>query len=98
MNENTFKERLKLFFIKNQRSSKSFILFPLNLFFIICLLFLAVLGLCCSAWAFSSGSEWGLLFIAVHRLFITEASLVAEQGSRCIGTVVAALRLSCPTT
>lgn len=28
MNENTFKERLKLFFIKNQRSSKSFILFP----------------------------------------------------------------------
>lgn len=29
MNENTFKERLKLFFIKNQRSSKSFFLFPL---------------------------------------------------------------------
>lgn len=27
MNENTFKERLKLFFIKNQRSSKSFVLF-----------------------------------------------------------------------
>lgn len=26
MNDNTFKERLKLFFIKNQRSSKCFIL------------------------------------------------------------------------
>ena len=76
--------------------TESFALFHLNLFFIIYLLFLAVLGLRCSAWAFSRGSEWGLLFIAVHRLFIAEASLVVEQGSRCIGIVVVALRLSCP--
>lgn len=31
MNENTFKERLKLFFIKNQRSSKLFPSFSLAL-------------------------------------------------------------------
>ena len=35
---------------------------------------LAVLGLCCCAWAFSSCGERGLLFIAVHRLFIVVAS------------------------
>ena len=46
--------------------------------------------------AFSNCGEWRLLFIAVHRLFIAEASLVVEQGSRCIGIVVVALRLSCP--
>ena len=43
-------------------------------------LFLAVLGLRCCAWAFSSCSERGLLFIAVRGLLITVASLVAEQG------------------
>ena len=29
-------------------------------------LFLPVLGLCCCAWAFSSGGEWGLRFAAGH--------------------------------
>ena len=44
--------------------------------FIYLLLFLAVLGLLCCAWASSSCGEWGLLFIAVHKLLIAVASLV----------------------
>ena len=32
-----------------------------------------------AAWAFSSCSEWGLLFVAVHGLLIAVASLVAEH-------------------
>ena len=43
-------------------------------------LFLAALGLCCCVRAFSSCRELGLLFIAVHRLLIAVASLVAEHG------------------
>ena len=43
-------------------------------------LFMAVLGLCCCAWAFSSCGERGLLFIAVRGLLIVVASLVAEHG------------------
>ena len=43
-------------------------------------LFLAVLGLRCCPWAFSSCGERGLLFIAVHRLLIAVVSLVAEHG------------------
>ena len=42
-------------------------------------LFLAALGLCCCAWAFSSCSERGLLFVAVRRLLIAVAFLVAEH-------------------
>ena len=42
-------------------------------------LFLAVLGLCCCAWAFSSCGEQGLLFVAVCGLLIAVASLVAEH-------------------
>ena len=42
--------------------------------------FLAVLGLRCCARAFSSGCERGLLFLAVRRLLIVVASLVAEHG------------------
>ena len=41
--------------------------------------FLAALGLHCCAWAFSSCGEWGLLFIAVHRLLIAVDSLVVEH-------------------
>ena len=44
------------------------------------LLFLAVLGLCCCVWAFSSCGERGLLFVAVRWLLIAVASLVAEHG------------------
>ena len=53
--------------------------FYINLFYFI-YVFLAALGLCCCAWAFSSCSKWGLLFIAVRGLLIAVASLVAEHG------------------
>ena len=49
-------------------------------FFFNIYLFLAVLGLCCCVWAFSSCSERGLLFVVVHGLLIAVASLVAEHG------------------
>ena len=41
--------------------------------------FLASSGLCCCTWVFSSCGERGLLFIAVCRLLIAVASLVAEH-------------------
>ena len=44
-------------------------------------LFLPAQGLCCCIWAFSSWREWGLLFIAVHRLLIMVASLVVEHNA-----------------
>ena len=43
-------------------------------------LFLAALGFCCYAWAFSSCGKWGLLFVAVCGLLIVVASLVVEHG------------------
>ena len=43
-------------------------------------IYLAALGLCYCAWAFSSCGEWGLLFIAVRGLLTEVASLVAEHG------------------
>ena len=43
-------------------------------------LFLAVLGLHCCPWAFSSCGEWGLLFVVVCGLLIAVASPVAERG------------------
>ena len=42
-------------------------------------LFLAALGLRCCAQAFTSCGELGLLFVAVRRLLIAVASLVAEH-------------------
>ena len=48
--------------------------------FILFILFLAALGLRCCVRAFSSCSERGLLFVAVHGLLIAVASLVAEHG------------------
>ena len=41
---------------------------------------MAVLGLRFCAWAFSSCSKWGLLFVAAHGFLIVVASLVAEHG------------------
>ena len=64
---------LSLLLIKIINSGKIFIFF----FFFE---FLAALCLCCCAWAFSSCGERGLLFVAVHRLLIAVASLVAEHG------------------
>ena len=54
----------------------TFFSFKLILFYLF--LILAVLGLCCCAWAFSSCGERGLLFAAVRGLLIAVASLVAE--------------------
>ena len=59
---------------------KSFLHF-LNIFILLFIyLFLAVLGLRCYMRAFSSCSERGLLFVAVHELLIAVASLVMEHG------------------
>ena len=52
----------------------------LNTFIYFIYLYLAVLGVHCCTRAFSSCGERGLLFIAVHRLLIAVASLVAEHG------------------
>ena len=52
----------------------------LNKFIYFIYLFLAVLGLCCCARAFSSCSEQGLVFVALHMLLIAVASLVVEHG------------------
>ena len=56
-----------------------YLLFFLNKFIYLFILFLAVLGLCCCAWAFSSCGEWGPLFIAVRWPLTVAASLVAEH-------------------
>ena len=48
--------------------------------FLFIYLFLAALGLRCCTRAFSSCGEQGLLFVAVCRLLISVASLVAEHG------------------
>ena len=56
------------------------------LFMLLCIyiflinLFLAALGLRCCARAFSSCGERGLLLVAVRRLLMAVASLVAEHG------------------
>ena len=60
----------------------NFILFYFIYLFII---FLAALGLRCYAQAFSSCSEWGLLFVAVRGLLTAVASLVAEHGLQAHG-------------
>ena len=51
-----------------------------DFFFLLIYLFLVALGLRCCAWAFSSCSQRGLLFVGVRGLLITVASLVAEHG------------------
>ena len=43
-------------------------------------LLLAVLGLHCCLWAFSSCGKQGLLFVVVCRLLIVVASLISEHG------------------
>ena len=58
-------------------------------------LFMAVLGLHCCARAFSSCSEWGLLFIAVRRLLTAVACLCSRaQALGVRASVVVAHRLS----
>ena len=55
-------------------------------------LFLAVLGLRCCTWAFSSCGERGLLFFMVRGLLIAVASLVAEHGPWARGLSSCGLR------
>ena len=62
--------------------------FLINLFIY---LFLAVLGLCCCAQAFSSCGERGLLFVVVRGLLIAVAS---RCGAWAQASVVVARRLS----
>ena len=57
-------------------------IFSLKIFFFFLFfiyLFLAVSGLRCYTWAFSSCGEQGLLFVAVYGLLVVVASLVAEH-------------------
>ena len=56
------------------------LLFLKKIYLLIYYLFLAALGLCCCARAFSSCGKKGLLFIVVHRLLTAVASLVAEHA------------------
>ena len=58
-------------------------------------LFLAVLGLCCYVLAFSSCSDWGLLFAAIQGLLIAVSSLVAEHGLLNVGSVTVVFGISC---
>ena len=58
-------------------SATTLFLFVFNLFFIY--LFLAVLGLRCCMWTFSSCGERGLLFVPERGLLIAVASLVGEH-------------------
>ena len=55
-----------------------FIYFKIYLFIY---LFMAALGLYCCVQAFSTCSELRLLFVAVHRLLITVASLCCRAGA-----------------
>ena len=55
--------------------------FYINLF----ILFLAVLGLRCCAWAFSSCGQQGLLFVAVRGLLTAASFLVEEHGLQVHG-------------
>ena len=72
------------------RAPEHLVLFFLS-FFLFFFLFLAALGLRCCTWTFSSCSEWGLFFVAVHGLLIAVASLVVEHGLyRHAGSVVVA--------
>ena len=48
-------------------------------FFVVVVLFLAVLGLCCCVHIFSSCGRQGLLFSGVHGLLIAVASLVTDH-------------------
>ena len=95
-----FLQEPDFFFLSGkQHLEASIFFFKINYLF----LFLAVLGLRCCAWAFSSCGEQGLLFVAVRGLLIAVASLVAEHGLQVpglqqlwhMGSVVVAHGLSC---
>ena len=72
-------------FEQSYRKSSVFVLFFSFYLVFYLFYFLAVLGLRCCAWAFSSCGERGLLFIAVCGLLIAVASLVVEHGLQAHG-------------
>ena len=67
----------------------------IDLLFIWFYLFLAVLGLCCFTWAFSSWGEWELLFTGVVRLLVV-ASLVMVHRFYSTVSVVWCIGLVAP--
>ena len=65
--------------------------------FIYAIYFLAVMGLHCCPWAFSSYGEWGLFFVVLHRLLIAVDSSVVEHRLQGVqASAVVALGLSAP--
>ena len=70
---------LNFLFIVLNKLKHLFIYFIIYFYYLF-LKFLAALGVCCCAWAFSSCGEQELLFVAVRGLLIAVASLVAEHG------------------
>ena len=79
--------RSLFFFFKETVKEFCFVLF--------CFLFMAVLGLCFCARAFSSCGKWGPLFIVARWPLTIAASLVGSTGSRRAGSVVVAHGPSC---
>ena len=76
--ENQLTKNLRVHFLDSQFYSIDLYVYPF--FFLKLINFLAVLGLCCCMWAFSSCGKRGLLFIEVHRLLTVVASLAVEHG------------------
>ena len=68
--------------VSNPQYNQFFFFVFINLFIY---LSLAALGLCCCVQTFSSCSEWGLLFVAVHRLLLWWLLLLQSTGSRHAG-------------
>ena len=71
-----------------------FLLCIFHLFICLFILILAALGLRCCAWAFSSCSKRGLLFVAVRGLLTAVASRYGAQALGAWASVVGARRLS----
>ena len=70
----------------------------INIYFIIInyyLFILAVLGLCCYTWVFSSCGGQGLLLVAVRRLLIVVASVCWAWALGSLASEVVVHRLSC---
>ena len=71
--------------LKSILQQVSVFFFLINFIYLFIYLSLAELGLRCCTRAFSSCSKQGLLFIAVHGLLISVASLVVEHGLQMCG-------------
>ena len=73
----------QLLFLPNPTSSPGVVPKSTSFFFLFIYLFIylfmATLGLCCCAWAFSSCSEWGLLFTAVRGVLVAVVVFVAQH-------------------